>query len=211
MIFMGSKNRISKYIVPILQEYIDKNNIENYIEPFMGGCNIIDKIKCKNRTGYDISLPLVELFKKLQNDYHNIPDTISEEEYIKVKNNKLDYEDWYLGFVGFMGSFGARYFKGYARHNRYDKTEQIQKGSIKNFKKQYDSLKDCKFINDTYLNIRNISDSLIYCDPPYKGTTFYSKTPPINYEEYYNWVRELSKNNIVICSEYNMPDDFICI
>ena len=58
------------------------------------------------------------------------------EKYIKVKNNKLDYEDWYLGFVGFMGSFGARYFKGYARHNRYDKTEQIQKGSIKNFKKQ---------------------------------------------------------------------------
>lgn len=33
---MGSKNRIVKYIVPILQQIINKNNITTYIEPFVG-------------------------------------------------------------------------------------------------------------------------------------------------------------------------------
>lgn len=31
------------------------------------------------------------------------------------------------------------------------------------------------------------------------------------YEEFYEWVKEASKNNIVLISEYNMPEEFICI
>lgn len=37
MKYMGSKSRIKKYILPILQEIIDKNNINTYVEPFCGG------------------------------------------------------------------------------------------------------------------------------------------------------------------------------
>lgn len=37
MKYMGSKSRIAKYIVPILQECIDSNNVTTYIEPFVGG------------------------------------------------------------------------------------------------------------------------------------------------------------------------------
>ena len=47
-------------------------------------------------------------------------------------------------------------------------------------------------------------------DPPYKGTKQYS-TKFINYDEFYNFCRNLSKNNIVLISEYNMPPDFKCI
>jgi len=35
--YMGSKSRIAKYIVPILQKEIDDNNIKTYLEPFVGG------------------------------------------------------------------------------------------------------------------------------------------------------------------------------
>ena len=45
MKYIGSKKRISKYILPILQGYIDKNNISVYYEPFVGGSNMIDEIK----------------------------------------------------------------------------------------------------------------------------------------------------------------------
>ena len=44
MKYLGSKNRISKYISPILQQYINENRITTYYEPFVGGANIIDKI-----------------------------------------------------------------------------------------------------------------------------------------------------------------------
>ena len=44
MKYMGSKSRIKKHIVPIIQELIDKNEIKTYIEPFVGGANVIDNI-----------------------------------------------------------------------------------------------------------------------------------------------------------------------
>lgn len=37
MKYMGSKTRIAKDIVPILQKCIDDNHIKNYLEPFVGG------------------------------------------------------------------------------------------------------------------------------------------------------------------------------
>lgn len=42
--YMGSKSRMAKEIVPIIQSYIDSNTINNYYEPFVGGANVIDKI-----------------------------------------------------------------------------------------------------------------------------------------------------------------------
>jgi len=36
MRYLGSKNRISKYIAPIIQGYINKDT-KGYIEPFVGG------------------------------------------------------------------------------------------------------------------------------------------------------------------------------
>lgn len=35
--YFGSKSRITKDIVPIIQKAIDDNNINTYIEPFVGG------------------------------------------------------------------------------------------------------------------------------------------------------------------------------
>ena len=46
---MGSKNRLSKYLAPIIQSYIT-DETKGYLEPFVGGANMIDKIKCNNRT-----------------------------------------------------------------------------------------------------------------------------------------------------------------
>lgn len=34
MKYMGSKSRVAKYIVPMLQQCIDDNSVTTYIEPF---------------------------------------------------------------------------------------------------------------------------------------------------------------------------------
>ena len=86
MKYVGSKNRISKYIVPILQDCIDKNSIEIYYEPFVGGANLIDKIHCKERIGNDIHPQLIAMFNELQKGWQP-PSHISEEEYNKVRDN----------------------------------------------------------------------------------------------------------------------------
>ena len=66
MKYMGSKSRICKYIVPIIQEYIDKNNIKKYWEPFVGGANVIDKIKCAKKVGSDKNKYLIALLNRMK-------------------------------------------------------------------------------------------------------------------------------------------------
>ena len=66
------------------------------------------------------------------------------------------------------------------------------------------------FKNCSFQDVNNIKGFVIYCDPPYRGTTKY-KTEEFPYDEYYDWCRKMAQNNIVLCSEYWMPDDFECI
>lgn len=60
MKYIGSKNRLSKEIAPIIQSYINENT-KGYLEPFVGGANMIDKIKCDNKIGYDSHKQLIAL------------------------------------------------------------------------------------------------------------------------------------------------------
>jgi len=52
-----------------------------------------------------------------------------------------------------------------------------------------------------------LPDSLIYCDIPYKDTSKYEGG--FNHAEFYEWAR--NQKELVIISEYSMPEDFICI
>ena len=211
MRYVGSKNKISKYIVPIIQSYIN-NDTTGYIEPFVGGANVIDKIDCQNKIGCDVHENLIELLKKAQNDTSDIPDYILEDEYHTVKNNQGNYPKWYVGLVGFCSSFGAKYFGGYARNSKQDNSGMWSKGAINNLKAQSRNISDVKFICKDFrdLDVSKLKDYVIYCDIPYKNTTKYA-TRAFPHEEFYEWCRQAAKNNTVLISEYNMPEDFQCI
>ena len=73
MRYVGSKNRLSKELAPIIQSYIN-DNCKGYIEPFVGGANMIDKIKCDNKIGYDINNYLIALLNhaKINTDDFNL-------------------------------------------------------------------------------------------------------------------------------------------
>lgn len=107
MKYMGSKSRIAKYIVPILQECIDSNHVTTYIEPFVGGGNIIDKIRCQERIGSDINPYLIALLKRVQ-EGKPLLDEVSRDTYNLVREawkngtDKDKYEQWYVGNVGFL-------------------------------------------------------------------------------------------------------------
>lgn len=212
MRYVGSKNKLAKDLAPVIQSYILPNT-KGYIEPFVGGANMIDKIKHDNKIGCDIHEELIELLKYAQINSDKLPDRILESEYKNVKDNKSEYDKWYVGLVGFCASFGAKYFGGYARDSKDDSSGKWSKGAINNLKKQVPNLQNVKFYNKSFqqLPTDKIKNYVIYCDIPYKGTLEY-KNSGFPYEEFYNWAIEMSKNNIVLISEYNMPEDkFECI
>lgn len=211
--YVGSKNRISKEIAPIIQKCIDDNNIKTYFEPFVGGANMIDKIKCEKRIGNDIHKELIALFKQLQTGWKP-PQHISENEYNEVRLHKENYPDYYVGLVGFNATFGSKYFGGYARGFKADKItpRDIPNEAIRNLVEQVPNIQDVKFINVDYLTLNEtkLKNCVIYCDPPYEGTTKYV-TGGFEYDVFWQWVRDTSKNNYVFVSEYNAPKDFKCI
>lgn len=112
---MGSKAKITKYIVPIIQQKIDESGARYYVEPFAGGCNVIDKIKAEYRIASDSNKYLIALFQHLQ-DGGGLPEHITREEYNKAReayrtgDNSL--QAWYIGAVGFLASYNGRFYDG---------------------------------------------------------------------------------------------------
>lgn len=214
MIYMGSKARLSKELAPIIQSYIDETNAIGYIEPFVGGANMIDKIKCNKKYGFDTHKYLIALLQQAQKDTSVFPDTFDEKLYKDVrKQMEAKYEDWFIGLVGFC-SFGGKWFSGYPRSFKNDGVtpRDMPNEIIRNLKKQAPNLKNITFHCRDFRTIKpeKVNGYVIYCDPPYRGTTKYA-TDSFPYDEFYEWCRAMSKNNVVLISEYWMPDDFECI
>nr|DAT81694.1 MAG TPA: DNA adenine methylase [Caudoviricetes sp.] len=222
MKYMGSKSRIAKHIVPIIQGYIDNNNANEYIEPFVGGANVIDKIKCKTRKGSDLNKYLIALLCRVR-DGKELYDKVSKELYDEARNaynlgDTSSFEDWQVGNIGFIASFNGRWFDGGYAKTGYEKTKNglrlrnYYEESKNNILTQAPKLKGIEFIVSDYRDIEITNgNTLIYCDPPYANTKKYANATQFNYDEFWQWCRKMSKTNIVIISEENAPDDFKCI
>ena len=144
MVYQGSKNRLAKYIVPILQEYIDKYNISTYIDPFCGGCNLIDKIICDRRIASDVNQPLIDLLQYIQkdNDILIAPSECSFEHYSDVRSNQNSnkFSSEYVALIGYCASYGGRYFDGgYGRDSKGGRSIYTER--LQNLREQAPNLK----------------------------------------------------------------------
>ena len=171
---MGSKSRIKKHIVPIIQKLIDKNEIKTYIEPFVGGANVIDSIVCENRIGGDLHDKLIALFEHVQSG-GELPLEVPKQLYddVRLNKNTCKYEDWFVGAVGFLASYNGRYFDGgYAKTivSKTGATRNYYDEAKRNLEQQSPKLQDINFINCDYKSFSDVQGCLIYCDIPYKDT-----------------------------------------
>ncbi len=163
MKYMGSKARLAKYILPIILD----GNSKVYIEPFVGGANMIDKVPSTyERIGYDNNKYLIAMWTALQSGW--IPDVYSREERNDVRDNKDNYADYIVRWCGFNLSYCGDWFKGYAgKVNTKEGIRDYQQEAMNNIKKQLPLLKGVKFICSDYHSIDIPDDSIVYCDPPY--------------------------------------------
>lgn len=67
------------------------------------------------------------------------------------------------------------------------------------------------FQNKPYYDLDLPPKSIIYCDPPYEGTSKY-KVGDFDHDLFWKWVRQIHRQgHSVWVSEYNAPDDFECV
>lgn len=207
MKYMGSKNRHAKELLPIILN--NRYDGQCYVEPFVGGANMIDKVDGW-RIGADVNHYLICLLKALQNGWLP-PENISEEEYANIKNNPDAVEPHLAGYVGFQLSYGAMWFGSYRRDNEGNRNYANE--AFRNVSKQAPNLSGIDFRCQSYRDLNLPAQSLIYCDPPYEGTAKY-KANEIEFDhgDFWQWCREVTrKGHDVFVSEYQAPDDFVCI
>lgn len=215
MKYMGSKRRIAEEILPILLK--DRTDGQYYVEPFCGGCNVIDKVD-GNRIASDSNTYLISMWKALQNGWIP-PDYVDEFVHTDVKKNPDNYDDFFVAFVRFGASFGADWNGGFARNVRKDKpnseilnktTKSYCRQSKNNILKQLPNLIGVLFFDKSYSELDIPENSIIYCDPPYKGTTKYKDE--FDHDKFWEWCENMTKNgHKVFVSEYNAPDNWVSV
>lgn len=229
MRYSGSKAKIAKYIIPIIMKELEEGY--TYVEPFMGGCNILSEIDWPKKVGADSNGYVVALWNNLRMGTLSIPKEISEEEYNEMKELarqgtcSVKYPRWLIGYAGTACSYGSAWFNGYAHFNEKRGENHI----LEAFSGFWKQAKNFKYLSGTWFHRSDYKDLfsfyyyafalsssgsnkyLFYCDPPYKGTKGY-KDKSFNHDEFWEWVRKMSKAGFkVIVSEYEAPEDFKCI
>ena len=141
--------------------------------------------------------------KQVSDVKYNLAVEILEKEDVLVAYKKTTtyqravnlYEDK-LGFVN--------------KHEKHRVLQQLQRlGQLQQLQ-QLEQLQ--KTINKDYKYFSNVKNSILYLDPPYENTKTSSYKSQIDYQEFYDWSYEMSKNNIVLLSSYEVSDDrFECV
>jgi len=220
MKYLGGKQRLGKHLSPVLHDLIIQYNLANetkleyYLEPFCGSLGVL-----KNMT--DLEMPiyasdfhpdLIALWKAVQEDSLIFPESVSEEEYNNAK--MLESPSALKAFIGFGMSFGGRFFACYSDKHIGNSKANFCKEMRNSLNAKRPLITNVNFSCKDYKEWKPVN-AIIYCDPPYKshrdlvryrkGTKKYDK---FDTDEFWNVMREWSKNNLVLISEMVAPEDF---
>lgn len=206
MIYLGSKNRIAKDLLHIILQTRRPKQV--YVEPFVGGCNLIDKVTGP-RIANDVNPYLIAMWKALVSGW--TPKYYSRDEYYKIKAAPNAYPAHVVGWVGFNCSYSGKWFGGYVgKVTTKGGVRDYQKEALKNTLKQVPALVGVQFKNVSYDQLKLPPKSLVYCDPPYEGVTGYG----IQFDNaaFWQWCRTIARaGHTVFVSEYQAPKDFTCV
>jgi DNA adenine methylase len=211
MKYMGSKNRIAKHILPIILK--DRKEGQCYVETMVGGANLIDKVTGW-RIGADFNKAVVDALIFIRdfttpsnNDYYTESDYNAAAVNARC-GNYLPLVDSYA-LIAF--SFGAKWVGGWSRG-------KTSNGSARDYvseqhrasEKQKPLLQGVSLLHSSYDKLEMPPQSIIYCDPPYSGTTKYKDD--FDHDLFFEWCRDKTKEgHQVFISEYNAPADFVCV
>ena len=211
--YHGGKQRLGKQLAEIIVDTSldiaeeEDFDIVGYCEPFCGMLGVYRHIpEFFEEESYDNLTYLagdgngsvIKMWKAAQNGWK--PPTIcSEKTYNKLKNSP---DSALKGFIGHQCSFGGQWFKGFAQ--KWDKTKNPKKSSerVKNIAL---NLSDVKFKKKDYNYFSSLKNFVIYCDPPYCDTYCRYNNNNFDSKKFWDWCKDMSKDNIVFISEYQKP------
>ena len=228
---MGSKARHADEIIKVASAHREPGSI--WIEPFVGGGNVICRVNPEHgpRIGADKNKYMIALLDALGNRGWQPPRTMTKEEYKKIERSPDAYPPELVAFVATGCSFGSLWFRSFVAENEdagigFVGEEQSEILGFSRCRQSADSclrdapgLRGVKFIASSYDHLDVPPGALVYCDPPYAGTTEYGATKKVkisvgeslaqnewNRVKFWKWTdRLVASGHQVFVSEYAGP------
>jgi DNA adenine methylase len=191
MQYLGGKARLASRIANEIHKVLSPD--QPFYDVFCGAGHVVSKVQGTNRHANDIG-PIVHLLEAVSNGWEP-PTEVTYGEYYEAK--KLPTTDPMYSFAGYGCSFSGKLWRGYARSNR--ETRNYARNAANSLKKSAPGLQGVKFTNLNYLDLSIPDNAVIYCDPPYAGTTGYGLE--FKQDEFYKWVA--NQRCTVLISEYD--------
>lgn len=208
MRYFGGKAKVAKELSDYLNSQLKPEQV--FYDMFCGSCNIVSRIDSgRKRYANDLHPELIALHEHVQAG-GELPTTITEDEYYEAKLD-VSAPAWLKAFVGFGSSFGAKWWRGYAR--AISTNRNFADEAARGLKAKHTKLSDVEFTNYHYMQKYVEPLSFVYCDIPYKDTTKYS-TGDFDHEEFYEWAENRVKEGCdVYVSEYshNVPEGWLVV
>lgn len=108
---------------------------------------------------------------------------------------KRKYIDWYLNVYGGADTARLQGLEGLQGLQGLEGLQRLQRLQA-SFK--------------SYEDVEILSNSIVYCDPPYRGTRGYEGVGKFDHDRFYRWCER--QEALVLISEYAMPSDrFVCV
>ena len=90
---------------------------------------------------------------------------------------------------------------------KYKRLQQLQRLQQLEQLQRLQQLDKVKATNKSYHDFSEVSGAILYLDPPYEGSCQKSYINSFDSQEFYDWVFEIAKTNIVIISSYSISDE----
>jgi DNA adenine methylase len=175
------------------------------VEPFLGGCNVLPHATGPRLAG-EIRPELAALYLAIANGW-TPPESVSESEYRAIKTAPHQFAPRLVGFVAVACSFGGKWWGGYAR-GAEGRNYALESSAA--LLKIADKIASAYIECASYDELRIPDRSIIYCDPPYAGTTGYAMR--FDSAKFWAWAEAKTKEgHRVFVSEYTAPDGWRCV
>lgn len=189
--YVGGKTKIVDELLPLV---LSGNEGRPYVEPFCGSAAFLLRVpNTFQRHGNDKNPFLIAMLSAVRDGW--IPPTeVSEKEYQDIKRYPYKYAPELVGFVSIGCSFGSKMWGGYARTDD-NHTRNYALEAKTSLLADVAALQGVTFSAGRYTDLEIADGSVVYCDPPYQGTTDYGQYTVDNFGEFWRWAVKLVERN----------------
>ena len=210
MSYVGGKARGASHILAVLNH--PRYDGYDYLEPFVGYAHVLHRVRNKRSYAASDANPLVaSLLRGVQRGEALPP--ITRARYAQLKAAVFD-ASFERAVAAYQWSFNGKEFGGYVHH--YTRPNGAVDDIPASRARHYATLRASPAFQASTLTHADYrahrpSQCLVYCDPPYQHTTGYRGTAPFDHARFWETMRDWSRDNVVLVSEYTAPPDWSCL